>query len=163
MFHGSGGTVLCLKYFLLLSIPESASNVRNSSKQRVCFLRISFIISTCSLKNSLTPNYNKKKISFVNYRILYISFVLCCETCYMTGVTSGAGTAYPSGAPEFTPIFGGVCAAWSLVFCVAFCSLSFFPFSSLVGVKHHETNQPFSSGQCVICPSSIYGFWLPLW
>jgi hypothetical protein len=26
----------------------------------------------------------------------------------MTGATSGAGTAYPSGAPEFTQIFGGV-------------------------------------------------------
>jgi len=26
----------------------------------------------------------------------------------MTGVTSGTGTAYPSGAPEFTQIFGGV-------------------------------------------------------
>jgi hypothetical protein len=23
----------------------------------------------------------------------------------MTGATSGAGTAYPSGAPEFTPAF----------------------------------------------------------
>jgi len=23
----------------------------------------------------------------------------------MTGITSGAGTAYPSGAPEFTPGF----------------------------------------------------------
>jgi hypothetical protein len=24
------------------------------------------------------------------------------------GVTNGAGTAYPSGAPEFTPVFSGV-------------------------------------------------------
>ena len=22
---------------------------------------------------------------------------------------------------------------------------------------------PFSFGHCVVCPSSIYGFWLPLW
>ena len=24
-----------------------------------------------------------------------------------TGATSGAGTVYPSGAPEFTPVFSG--------------------------------------------------------
>ena len=35
----------------------------------------------------------------------------------MMGATSGAGTAYPSGAPEFTPGFLGVCVAQYLVFC----------------------------------------------
>jgi hypothetical protein len=39
----------------------------------------------------------------------------------MTGVTSGAGTAYPSRAPEFTPIFSEVQVAPSLVFCEDFC------------------------------------------
>jgi len=28
-----------------------------------------------------------------------------CIKSTMTGATSGAGTAYPSGAPEFTPGF----------------------------------------------------------
>ena len=28
-----------------------------------------------------------------------------CKKSNTTGVTSGAGTAYPSGAPEFTPCF----------------------------------------------------------
>ena len=37
-----------------------------------------------------------------------------------TGVTCGAGTAYPSRAPEFTPSFE-VHVARSLVFCVMFC------------------------------------------
>ena len=27
------------------------------------------------------------------------------------GATSGGGTAYPSGAPELTPVFGGIRAA----------------------------------------------------
>jgi hypothetical protein len=50
----------------------------------------------------------------------------------MTGVTSGAGTAYPSGAPEFTPgfmwdscysIFSFMCmCCWS---CLSFCTFSF--------------------------------------
>jgi hypothetical protein len=30
------------------------------------------------------------------------------------------GTAYPSGAPEFTPVFGGVRVTRSLVLCVCF-------------------------------------------
>jgi hypothetical protein len=66
------------------------------------------------------------------------------------GATSGAGTAYPSGAPEFTPGFSGVRVTRSLVLyvcfvdrCLSFCAFSF--------------------GHCVVCSSSIYGFWLPLW
>ena len=59
-----------------------------------------------------------------------------------TGATSGAGTAYPSGVPEFTLRFIGVCVAQSLVFCLVFCILTFCP---------------FSFGHCVVC-SSIYGF-----
>jgi len=66
------------------------------------------------------------------------------------GVPNGAGTAYPSGAPEFTPVSSGVRVTRSLVLCVCFVDrcLSFCP---------------FSFGQCVVCSSSIYGFWLPLW
>ena len=49
-------------------------------------------------------------------------------------------------SPRF---FVGVCINWSLVLFVYFedCCLSFYP---------------FSVGHCVVCPSSIYGFWLPL-
>jgi hypothetical protein len=36
------------------------------------------------------------------------------------GVTSRAGTAYPSGAPEFTPVFSGVRVTRSLVLYVCF-------------------------------------------
>ena len=49
-----------------------------------------------------------------------------------SGATSGAGTAYPSGAPEFTPDFFGVHVALSLVLCVCFVdryfSFFFWPF-----------------------------------
>ena len=59
--------------------------------------------------------------------------------------TSGAGTAYPSGAPEFTPpsVFSGVHVTRSLVSCVCFvnCYVSFCT---------------LSFGHCVVC-SSIYG------
>ena len=47
-----------------------------------------------------------------------------------TGATSGAGTVYPSGAPEFIPGFSGVLVTRSLVLCVCFVDrcLSFCPF-----------------------------------
>ena len=40
---------------------------------------------------------------------------------YTTGATSEAGTAYLSGAPEFTPGFSGVHVTRSIVLCVLFC------------------------------------------
>ena len=61
------------------------------------------------------------------------------------GVTGEAGTAQPSGAPEFNPCFNGVHVTRSLVLyvyfvdrCLSFCTFSF--------------------GRCVLCSSSIYGF-----
>ena len=48
------------------------------------------------------------------------------------------------------PVFSGDCVTRSLVLCVCFvdCCLSFCT---------------FYFGHCVVCSSSIYGFWLPLW
>jgi hypothetical protein len=58
------------------------------------------------------------------------------------GATGGAGTTYPSGTPEFTPGFQwGSCYSIFSFICM-FCT--FF-------------------SHCVVCSSSIYGFWLPLW
>jgi hypothetical protein len=52
--------------------------------------------------------------------------------------------------PSSPPVFSGVRVTRSLVLCACFvdCCLSFFP---------------FSFGHCVVCSSSINGFWLPLW
>ena len=43
-----------------------------------------------------------------------------CKQVNTTGATSGAGTAYPSGALEFTPVFNGVRVTQSLVLYVCF-------------------------------------------
>ena len=67
-----------------------------------------------------------------------------------TDATSESGTGYLSGAPVFTPGLSGVCVTRSLVVCVMFCR-SFFFLASF-----------FSFGHCVVCPSSIYEFRLPL-
>ena len=63
-----------------------------------------------------------------------------------TGVTCGAGTASPSEATEFTSVFCGVSFTQSLVFCVDF-------------VNHFLS---FSFDHCIVYPSTIYGFSLPL-
>jgi hypothetical protein len=58
------------------------------------------------------------------------------------GVTSGAGTAYTSGAPDFTPVFSGVDVARYLIFVYCFvdrrlsflslCCLFFFDLRILI-------------------------------
>jgi hypothetical protein len=58
----------------------------------------------------------------------------------MTHTTSGAGSASPSGASEFTPGFSEVRFTQFFIFGAVFVDHSYFP-----------------SGHCIFCPSSIYG------
>jgi hypothetical protein len=80
-----------------------------------------WICSTCR-------NHNPAKYSFtINHRV--------CIKSSTTGATGGAGTAYPTGASEFTPDFsrGSWCSI--VVLCVLcfvhhgfyFCPFSFWP------------------------------------
>jgi len=55
-----------------------------------------------------------------------------CSKCKTTAVTGGAGTAYPSGAHDFTPGFIGDCVAQSLVFSLVFCRPLFVLFVLLL-------------------------------
>ena len=48
------------------------------------------------------------------------------------------------------PVFSGIRVARSLVLYVCFVDRCLF-------------SCPFSFGHCVVCSSSIYGFWIPLW
>jgi hypothetical protein len=52
--------------------------------------------------------------------------------------------------PSSSPVFSGVRVTRSLVLYVCF-------------VDHCLFFCTFSIGHCVVCSSSIYGFWLPLW
>jgi hypothetical protein len=47
------------------------------------------------------------------------------------------------------PVLSGVCVSRSLVVCICF-------------VDHCMSFCPFSFGHCVVCHSSIYGFWFPV-
>ena len=69
-----------------------------------------------------------------------------------TEATRGAETAYPSGAHEFTPAFSGVRVVRSLVFCVMVCKSLYVLLPFFFVFFCH----------CVVCPSAIYAFLLPL-
>ena len=60
------------------------------------------------------------------------------------GATSEEGTAYPSGATQFTPVLSGVIVSRSLVFSVLFIRLLFVLLF-------------FFFIHCIVCPSK-YGF-----
>ena len=71
-----------------------------------------------------------------------------CNQINTTGVTSGAGPAYPSGAPEFTRVFSGIRVTRSLVLCVCFVDrcLSFCTFFAImlsVLLRYTEPDCPF--------------------
>ena len=77
------------------------------------------------------------------------------------------------------PVFSGIRVARSFVFCLMFGRSSFvlFLLTIVLSVLLHFTASdcpfgifklflclcPFSFGHCIVCPSSLYGFWLPIW
>ena len=74
------------------------------------------------------------------------SCTFCPNTCRHISIQ---WCAFASGAPVFTPGFWwGSCFSIFFFFVYVDCFLSFCT---------------FSFGHCVVCFSSIYGFWLPLW
>ena len=64
-----------------------------------------------------------------------------CNKSNMTGVTSGAGTAYPSGEHGFTPVLSGIRVGQYLVFYV------------VVFLYHGCLFLLFLFGHCVVCSS----------
>ena len=130
-------------YFLILS---------HRWRQMVLVIRLWFKTAHCFITISydglVDPLVESTSWSFPHLWLI---------TGFVTDATSGAGTAYHSVAPEFTPpppppptILSGVRVTRSLVLCVCF-------------VDRCLLFCTFSFDHCVVCPSSIYGFWLPLW
>ena len=83
------------------------------------------------------------------------------------GATCWAGTVYPSGTPEFTPDFSGVCLSvlflLTIVLYVLWFTASDYPLlSSLFSYLRICMSLLFSFNHCINCPS-MYGFWLPFW
>ena len=93
----------------------------------------------------------------------------CCYRNFQQYLIKYPGTEYPSVAPVLTPDFqwGSCC----LIFCLfgislfTFCRFSFgsFVLSVLLLLAVLCCLSFFFWQFCVVCPSSISGFWLPLW
>ena len=96
-----------------------------TSTFRVCRCIIHLHRNSCCIDTicSFLHIHNSVLSSFLTYHWV-------CNKGSTAGVTCGAGTAYPSGAPELIPGFHWVRVARSLVFYVVFCTsfLSLFPF-----------------------------------
>ena len=80
----------------------------------------------------------------------FTTYYRVCNYIKTTGVASGAGTAYPSGAPEFTPIFNGVRVTQSLVLyvcfvdrCLSFCIFFFLAIVLSVLLRYADSDCPF--------------------
>ena len=80
----------------------------------------------------------------------FATYYRVCNLINTTGVTSGAGTATLPEHMSSPPIFSGVRVTRSLDLCVNF-------------VDSRLSFCIFSFDHCVVCSTSIYGFWLPLW
>ena len=79
------------------------------------------------------------------------------------GVTSGAGTTNPSGAPEFTPVFSGVRVTRSLVLyvyfvdlCLSFCSFFLLAIVLSVILQYPDFDCPFGIFKLFCHNRSVY-------
>ena len=90
--------------------------------------------------NICVTNYHGLCPTYGKHVQLLSSFMAYHQVCYTTGATSGAGTVYPSGAPQF---ISWVRVTRSLVLYVCFVDRCLF-------------FCPFSFDNRVVCP--FYGF-----
>ena len=75
--------------------------------------------------------------------------------------TSIAGTAYPSGAPEFNLAFSGVCVARSLFFCVVFCRSLIVLLAIVLSVNQFKASDyPFVIFKLLLRLESLHFFFL---
>ena len=126
------------------------------------FVLLSFFICPCTLLSAFlqitAPEYHFGFFilcliyNFISWKINKLGF---CFKCVFKGDLRRVqllDQELPT-LPEHLgslPIFSGVCVTRSLVLCVCF-------------VDRYLSFCTFSFGHCVVCSSSIYGFWLPLW
>jgi hypothetical protein len=89
-------------------------------------------------------NSNKKKQWLATF------FSRCSRKIYVHGSFTCTWNCLPFRAHEFNPDFYWVRVTRSLVLCVYFVD-RFLSFCT------------FTFGHCVVCSSSMYRFWLPLW
>ena len=95
----------------------------------------------------------------------FMTYLRVCNQINTTGATIGAGTAHPSGAPEFTPgfqrgscysIFSFICMFCRLfyIFFWPLCCLFFFDIRILITLLV-SSNSSYNIGKQVLCTVSL--------
>jgi len=98
----------------------------------------------------LVPFYTTLSVNETDRHDILAIVLNVALTFITTDVTSGAGTAYPSGTPEFTPGFKGFRVTRSLVLCLCFVDrclslCTFFALSIVLSVllRYTDSDCPF--------------------
>jgi hypothetical protein len=71
----------------------------------LCYLSIGSNCPLCAKKIYLASISTIFRLDFGYNNMFFVVHVFQYKRVHTTGVTSGAGTAYPSGAPDFTSGF----------------------------------------------------------
>jgi hypothetical protein len=96
----------------------------------------------CCLSRSQSPHF------FLNYNLSHSTiYHQIFNMIYRAGVTSRAGTVYPSETSKCTLVFGGILDIQSFVFCVVLCG----PLLSLLSIFYWPL---------VLSVPPSYDFWL---
>jgi hypothetical protein len=85
-------------------------------------------LQSCTVNRYVTNDHGYVCRNHIPILSSFMTYHRVCNKSNTTGAMCDAGTAYPSGASEFTPVFSGVRVARSLVVCVVFCRLLFILF-----------------------------------
>ena len=120
---------ILLLYLMYLSPVSQKILLQEHLMDNLCLTRLSkygmWVTLVFSVLHDLANRYGTSVSqicsTFHKYFPVFSSFMTyhrISNNSNTTGATNGAGTAYPSGAPEFIPSFSGVRVARSLVFYV---------------------------------------------
>jgi hypothetical protein len=116
------------------SIGSEDTNAKQTQEYTVTeclFKKWPWIYSVCRNHNSVLS--------------LFKTYHRFCNKSSTTDTTCGEGTGCPSGAPEFTSGFSGVCVARSLFFCVMFCRLLFVFFLLVIMLSVRQRSFRFTA------------------
>ena len=92
----------------------------------------------------------------------FMPYLRVCNKINPTGATKGAGTAYPSGAQEFTPVFSGIRVTRSLVLCVSLwivvCPFLLFLLAVMLSdlLRYADSNQRLGIFKLFLISSNIF-------
>ena len=98
-------------------------------------------------RNDLTNRFITEYLCHNPVLSTFMTYYSVCNKSNTMDATCAAGNVYPPRAPELTPVFNGGLVVRSRLMCSVLYIIIYY----------------FSIDHCIICPSSIYDFWLPLW